>query len=496
MVRTGGAAAADRAGPANIRAVPDVCRGGAFRHSETLPKETYRGIRKYRKKDRQPRSIGTLFGKVRYWRTYFFCDEAQKGFYPLDDALGMTRDGFTLPVIGRVSRLATQMSYEAAATMFTAFLGWAPATRTIEEMVLGLGGYAQRYQEQAPPPPDDGEVLVIQSDSKGAPMATEEELEKRCGKRAPNPHPESKRHRGREKRKRRGRKKRKAPGDKGKNAKMATLVVMYTLVKTTDESGRPKLLGPKNVRVFSSFGPKKVAFETARREAIKRGFAPASGKLIQFVNDGDPDLETYRQEYFGDYPDEEIVKTADLPHVLEYLWSAAAALFPEGTGERTEWMAKQKKRLLESRADLIRKELAKALERIPKKGPGNKAKREHIEDALRYLTTNADRLDYKRVAAMDLELASGMVEGIVKNLLGRRFDHGGMRWIARRAEALLQLRCIEMNGQWESFLEWLDGQLDNASACRSQVKLRRKEPPHLPNPRPPDVYAQAFQKAA
>jgi hypothetical protein len=469
------------------------------RHSETVADEMYRGGRKYRKRGRQARSVGTLFGKVRYWRTYLFCDEAQKGFYPLDDALGMTRDGFTLPVVGWVSRLATKMSYEASGAMFAGFFGWAPATRTIEEMVLGLGSYAHRYQEQAAPPPGDGEVLVIQTDSKGVPTATLEELQKRRGKRAPNPHPHSKRHRGRNKRKRRGPKKRKRGDDKSKNAKMATLVVMYTLEKATDDNGNPKLLGPKNVRVFGSFGPKKVAFDTARREAIKRGFGPGSGKLIQFVNDGDEDLETYRREYFGDYPEEDILPTADLPHVLEYLWSAAASLFPdEGTGQRAAWVAKQKKRLLQSRAELVREELAEALERVPKKGPGNKAKRERLEDALRYLTNNANRLDYKRVAHLDLELASGMVEGIVKNVLGLRFDHGGMRWIVRRAEALLQLRCIEVSGQWEPFLEWLDTELDKTTHCRSQIKLRRNAPSMLPSPRPPLPvgYAHAPAKAA
>lgn len=465
------------------------------RQSETLPGEMWRGNRKYRRRARQPRVVGTLFGKLRYWRTYFSCDETNQGFYPLDDALGMTRDGFTLPVIGWVSRLASKMAYETAGGLFAAFFGWAPATRTIEEMVLGLGAYAQRYQEQAGPPAGDGEVLVIQIDSKGVPMASEEELQKRCGKRAPNPHPDSKRHRGRDKRKRRSPKKRKSADDKSKNAKMATLVVMYTLKKTTDEHDRPKLLGPKNVRIFGSFGPKKVAFATARREAIKRGFGPGSGQLIQFVNDGDENLDQYRHEYFGDYPEEEILATADLPHVLEYLWSAAPSLCPEG--ERAAWVAKQKKRLLQSRADLIRQEMAEALERIPKKGPGNKAKRERLEDALRYLTSNAERLDYQRVAHLDLELASGMVEGVVKNVLGLRFDHGGMRWIVRRAEALLQLRCIEMNGQWDDFLAWLDGELDKT--CRSQIRLRRKEPPQLPSPLPPlpaEVYASAFQKAA
>ena len=32
------------------------------------------------------------------------------------------------------------------------------------------------------------------------------------------------------------------------------------------------------------------------------------------------------------------------------------------------------------------------------------------------------------------------------NMIAKRFDSSGMRWIRKRAEALLQLRCIEING--------------------------------------------------
>ena len=468
-------------------------------HSEALPSVLERSGKSYQKRPRQSRRIGTLFGKIRYWRTYMYSDEAGEGFYPLDNALGLTRDRFTLPVVSWVTRLATKMSYEGAAATFAMFMGWAPSTKTIEELTLGMGARAREYQEQAPPPPDDGEVLVIQIDSKGVPTATASELRKRRGKRRPNPHPESKRHRGRAQRKQWGSKKRRKKGDKSKNAKMATHLVMYTLKSSHYEDGKAKLLGPLNVRHFSSFAPKKYAFCTARREAIKRGFSPSSGKLIQFVNDGDEDLELYRQEYFGDYPQGRIIATADLPHVLEYLWSAGTALHEEGSGQLHQWVKKQKKRLLNDRGYLIRKELKSALAEIPKKGPGNKGKRKRLEGALRYLTANAERLNYKRVAELDLEMASGMVEGAVKNILGLRFDHGGMRWIPERAEALLQLRCIEANGQWDDFIQWVQRRIHNMGHLHPRPKIRQGKPAPLPAvtaPHPECVYVSELQKAS
>ena len=33
-------------------------------------------------------------------------------------------------------------------------------------------------------------------------------------------------------------------------------------------------------------------------------------------------------------------------------------------------------------------------------------------------------------------------------------DCSGKGWIPQRAEALLHLRCIELNGEWEQFFDW------------------------------------------
>lgn len=456
----------------------------------------------YVRRPRQGRLLGTFFGKLKYWRTYFAPPDepantgARRGIHPLDDQVGISGDGFTMTVVSLATRLATKMAFDATAATLALFLRWSPAKRTLEELALGLGALAHEYQAGAPPPPDDGEVLVVQPDSKGIPTAMEEELRRRRGKRRPNPHPESRRHRGRAKRRARGPRRRRKAGDKSKNARMATMVVMYTLKKTVDEHGKPKLLGPLNLRVHASFAPKRYAFQVARREAIKRGFGPGSGKLIQFVSDGDGDLELYRKEYFGDYPTENVIVTADLPHVMEYLWSAGTAVYDEGTGELAMWVRSQQLRLLSSRSDLVRREVREMLAAIPTRGPGNKGKRERLEKCLNYLDANKDRLDYKRFRDMDLELASGMVEGAVKHVIGHRFDHGGMRWIRERAEAMLQLRCIEVNGDWDPFIQWVHDQRHPAMLAGHTSRLRRATPAPLPTVLPLILDSAAHANAA
>ena len=419
------------------------------------------------------RHLGGFFGKVCFWRKYYSRDGGGEGFHPLDADLGLTTDGFSLHVVSLACRLATRMPYEAASSLMSLFIGEPPSHTTIEHMVLGLGAHARAYMEQAVPPPGDGEVLVFQIDLKCVPTARDAELGRRRGKRPPNPHPESARHRGRQKRRRAGPKKRRKKGDKSKNGRAVTLVVMYTLKVSPDGL----LLGPINKMQYASFAGKRYGFAWARAMANRRGFTPESGKRIQFVSDGNPDFRIYLRDYFGDYGKDQLLQTLDLPHVMEYVWKAGTACHREGSEELSTWAHKQKRNLLLSRGDLVVRQLKTILAGVPKTGPGNKSKRKRLTDAIDYIQNNLDRMDYKYLRDQDLELASGACEGAVNYVIGLRFDHGGMRWIVERAEALLQLRCIELNGEWDDFMAWLG----MASTGTSQtVQSLNKAPASLP----------------
>ena len=128
--------------------------------------------------------MGTLFGKVRYWRTYYF--RPGDGYYPLDVALGLTSDGFSMALRSCAARLATKVSYAQTVLLLTLFLHWSPAQGSLEGMVLGLGRHTGAWFAQAPAPEGDGEVLVLQLDSKATPTATDAELEQRQAA-PPNP---------------------------------------------------------------------------------------------------------------------------------------------------------------------------------------------------------------------------------------------------------------------------------------------------------------------
>ncbi|MDL1975994.1 MAG: hypothetical protein LWX55_14720 [Deltaproteobacteria bacterium] len=64
-------------------------------------------------------------------------------------------------------------------------------------------------------------------------------------------------------------------------------------------------------------------------------------------------------------------------------------------------------------------------------------------------------MDYKALNKQDLEISSGAVEEAVNYVIAKRIDSGGMRWIKERAEPLLQLRCIEVNNDWDAFISYV-----------------------------------------
>jgi len=432
-----------------------------------------RGKEEYGRQPAKSRLLGTYFGKVRYWRTYLLQRNGKRGggYYPVDLALGLTADGFSMGLLSRALRLATKMSYAAAAGVMVNFLGWSPSTKAIEEATLGLGRFTAEWVENRPPPQGDGEVLVIQVDSKATPTARKAELKKRRGKRKPNPYPDSPRHRSRHRRLKRGSKPRRRKGDKSKNGKMATVVVMYTLKHDTDEEGQPILKGPINRWVYASYAPKRHAFAIARREADKRGFHHGSGRYVQIMTDGDKDLSQYAGEFFP-----EAQHSLDVIHVIEYLWKAGACLHREGSDALRGWVEKQKDRLYDGQSETIVRAI-----RASVKLASTKKKQERLKQIANYMAKRVHMMNYDVLEAADLELSSGMVEGAVRYVVAQRFDEGGMRWIRERAEALLHLRCIEINGDWEAFFTFVHKKINRKQrSSRRAQRLLRDCPEPLP----------------
>jgi hypothetical protein len=400
------------------------------------------------KEDAQ-RTLKTAYGEVTYDRDYLIARDGGTGFFPLDAELGLTNDRLSPWMMQWVARLATRMSFAASRLVCKAVLNWSPATETIEQVVLGLGRYAAAFVKQQQAPPNEGEVLIIEMDGKCPPTATAAELAKRRGKRRPRHEKECtcgcQRHRGKAKRQARGTKKRRKKGDKSKNGKEVTVVVMYTLKRGDDG----QLHGPVNKKIWGTFAGRKAGALWARAQATKRGFGPDTTKTVQIVMDG---VASLRNDLAALFP--KAIFTLDIWHVVERLWSLGRHYHKEGSESLREWVDDLKALVYAGEAKELVQILRGMLRDEPLHGPGTKGRREALAEQIGYLEKRLDMMRYGEWLEQDLVIASGQAEGTVRHLVGERFDCSGMRWRREKAEALLHLRCIELNGDWQHFFAW------------------------------------------
>ena len=81
-----------------------------------------------------------------------------------------------------------------------------------------------------------------------------------------------------------------------------------------------------------------------------------------------------------------------------------------------------------------------------------------VDKLIGYLEPRLEMMRYAEWLEQDLVIATGQVEGAVRHVVGERLDCAGMRWMQGKGEALLHLRCIELNGDWQQFVAWFQTQ--------------------------------------
>lgn len=419
---------------------------------------------RYRRGDESAeRQLQTAFGEVSYGRLYLKRRQGGSGYHPLDVELGLSRDGFSPAAISFLARLATRMSYESVQVISRAAWGWAPSTETLHALVLGLGHSARHYvsdghwwRKKSKRKQADGQVLILEADGKCPPTATAAELRKRRQPRKRLRHC-CQRHRGQKQRATRGAKPRRKKGDKSKNGKEAMVIVLYTLRRGADGL----LHGPINKKVWATFAGRKAAALWARAEATRRGFPPERNRDVQVLVDGANGLESNLRPLFAG-----AIFTLDVRHVEERVWKAGRTFHQEGSKELAAWVKERRRLLYERQPTALLAWLEAEQERLQSQR-GSKGQRAALEKLSAYLRPRLAMLNYALVKRKDLVLATGQVEGAVRYVVSQRFDCAGMRWIVGNAEPLLQLRCLEFNGDWDAFFAW--------TISENQKKLRRQE---------------------
>ncbi len=245
---------------------------------------------------------------------------------------------------------------------------------------------------------------------------------------------------------------------------------MYTLRRGADGL----LHGPVNKIVWASYAPRQVILQQARRQAAKRGFPPGTDKRIHIAIDGEPCLKKGLSELFP-----EATFALDIIHLEEKLWKIGRTYYGEGTEETENQVEVMKSLLYEGRVNELLSQLKEMLKLLSKRAERDKSKREILSEVIKYMEPRLDMMNYKEYIEEDLPIASGIAEGAARYVVGERMDCSGMRWIPGRAEALLHLRCVELNGDWDKFFDWAYRKWRNKLRKEKKVSIRTDEPIEL-----------------
>jgi len=142
-----------------------------------------------------------------------------------------------------------------------------------------------------------------------------------------------------------------------------------------------------------------------------------------------------------------IHRVIDLVHVLAYLWAAAWCFHPRDDPAAEDWVAGKALAVLRGRAAQVAGSLgAQADEHML-----TDSQRTGVDACVRYLVNKQEYLRYDVALAAGWPIATGVVEGACRHLIGDRFNITGSRWSIEGAEAILKLRALQDNEDFEAY---------------------------------------------
>jgi hypothetical protein len=140
----------------------------------------------------------------------------------------------------------------------------------------------------------------------------------------------------------------------------------------------------------------------------------------------------------------------DFVHVLEYLWKAAWTFFYPGDPDAETWVADQARTILTGRAV----DAAATIRHQADEAGFRGSERTGADEAAAYLIRKAPYLTYATALASGWQIATGIIEGAARFLIKDRMDITGARWSTPGAQAVLRLRTVIANGDFDEYWQW------------------------------------------
>jgi hypothetical protein len=371
------------------------------------------------------RDYFSIFGKLTFERAYFYA-WGGSGKSPLDEALSLPERCYSDLLMESAELLGVEAAYGKGLRVVARLLGL-----NLSELALetGVADHSQDvkayYYQKAPfPSAEEGPILVAQADGKGVPMVRGElDLKVRRGK-----------------------------GDKKTQKKEAIATAVYTIepyFRTPEEvlsalfkKGQPAAQrpAPRHKQIFASLKGKQQALKRLARWVQRREGEHICQRVA--LTDGAEPLQKQMLACLPGFP-----LVLDIIHAVEYLWKAGTALYGETDPYRTQWVEAQTLQLLSSHTQQVIQWLEDKADSLTHNSQAARS----LHTVANYFQRNLPFMDYAEYLGRGWPIGTGVIEGTCRHLVKDRMELSGMRWTIAGAGALLSLRAVNENGDWEDF---------------------------------------------
>jgi len=370
----------------------------------------YRGLRS--------KPLLTALGSVEVSRPYYLC-ACGVGQFPVDVELDIENTEFS-PGVRRMQALVGQEApFDDGREQMKVLAGLEVTTKSVERTAEAIGvDIAQRQQAeihkvlQLNLPVVIGQpirILYVQMDGTGIPVVKKEAA---------------------------GR-----PGRiEGQPAHTRECKLGCVFTQTTWDKEGYAIRDPDSTTYTGAI---ETAEEFGRRiyaEASRRGWSRALLKVV--MGDGADWIWNIADLHFPG-----ALQIVDLYHARQHLWEVARKLYPNKEDQQKDWMKRHQKRLLD-RGKI--KKLVGLLRSIQSDNP---EAAEKIRTEADYFERNRERMRYPQFRRQHLFVGSGVIEAGCKSVIAARLKRSGMFWTVRGANAIVALRCCQLNGEFENYWE-------------------------------------------
>jgi hypothetical protein len=389
------------------------------------------------------RALATVFGEVTVARLAYRA-RGHSNLHPADAQLNLPAEKHSHGLRRLAAIESTRGSFDAAADAIERATRQRLGKRQIQDLTARAAvDVDEFYQTRKPPTSTNTDILGLSADGKGivmSPKALRESTAKAATSRKLSS--------------------RLSPGEKSNRKRIAEVGAVFDAtpaprtpadVITAPGQPRPETApGPKarNKWLTASVTDDAVQVIAAIFDEAERRDPDHARTWVALVDGNNHQINRIRAE--ARHRKVTVTIVIDFVHVLEYLWKAAWCFFPTGDPAAETWVAGHATRILSGKAPTV----AAAIRRKATYHGLDPGKRGPADTCATYLLNKNKHLDYPTALAQGWPIATGVIEGACRHLVADRMDITGARWGLTNAEAILKLRALISNGDFDDYWDF------------------------------------------